>query len=486
MMAGRVEGQAAAVVERPRLTDQMQLSRDAIVFGLGSVTGKAIGFVMLPVVARLLSPEDLGRLDVLSTMGSSMVTVLLLGLDVAVLRMYTTPGTDRPRLMGTWYSIAIAVTVAAGSIIAVAAPVISGWLFGTRDQSLGVVVIGLTVVLGTVQVLNLNVARLLGRPGTHAFLNSAALVSYAILAIGALAVGPRQPSSVLVAYATALGIVGLVGLLAVRQQIAHRPDGAVARDLLRVGLPLAPAVALVWVGEFLHRAILVGAAAPAEVGYLAVAIRVASVAGLVVGAFQLAWQPVALRDGAGRTSDRRQEAHAFVAAISIATVLLGLAAPVLVDVLAGVRYRHAVPALELALLSVLLQGAALVTATHVLAAASTRWLAGSIAVGVAGGLTASVMLAPVLGAVGTAAALVIGQGLIIATGQFVLRTRAASWLGWRTAGTAIAAATVLVGIAILPDLDLLVRVGLLAALVAAMAATGGLWALRALVAPIRR
>ena len=44
------------------------LSRSALLFGLGALAGKGAALVTLPVVARLLTPEEFGRLDVLSAL----------------------------------------------------------------------------------------------------------------------------------------------------------------------------------------------------------------------------------------------------------------------------------------------------------------------------------------------------------------------------------------------------------------------------------
>ena len=64
-----------------------RLTRDSLVFALGAVAGKAIGFLMLPVLTRLLTPSEFGRFDVISALAGAGVSTLVLGMDVATTRL---------------------------------------------------------------------------------------------------------------------------------------------------------------------------------------------------------------------------------------------------------------------------------------------------------------------------------------------------------------------------------------------------------------
>ena len=68
-----------------------RLSRDSAIFALGSIAGKLVAVVTLPVFTRLMAPDAYGRLDLLSTLGSAAISVLSLGLDVAALRLTVDP-----------------------------------------------------------------------------------------------------------------------------------------------------------------------------------------------------------------------------------------------------------------------------------------------------------------------------------------------------------------------------------------------------------
>src|SRR3954451_5181285 len=74
-----------------------RLSRDSLVFSLGAFAGKAAALVLLPILTRVLSTDDFGRLDVLSALTSALISVLLLGLDTAALRQFFDLDSDDER-----------------------------------------------------------------------------------------------------------------------------------------------------------------------------------------------------------------------------------------------------------------------------------------------------------------------------------------------------------------------------------------------------
>src|SRR2546423_14054457 len=91
----------------------VRLSRDSLVFSLGAFAGKAAALVLLPILTRVLSTEDFGRLDVLSALTSALISVLLLGLDTAALRQFfdLESEDDRGELVTTLMVLLLAATV---------------------------------------------------------------------------------------------------------------------------------------------------------------------------------------------------------------------------------------------------------------------------------------------------------------------------------------------------------------------------------------
>jgi len=389
------------------------LARATILFGLGGLAGKAAALLALPIFARLLTPAEFGRLDVLNALLSASIVALILGTDVAATRLYFERGTAlaRRQLLSSWYALGVVVISPLAIVLIVLAEPISRALFGTSDLSIAVSIVGVVVLAGMLYTITLGVLRATGRPMAYAVLEGGALVANAGLGILLLIVWRADATAVMLALAISWSVAAAFGIWAVRANIASVPSRVAAADLLRLGLPLAPAVAATLGSDFFNRAYLLGTAGPADAGYLSIAIRIASVAGLIVVATQLAWQPHAYRLGDAPASLARLgiEARQILAVLSLCVGVLGLLAPEVVAVIGAGRYGDARPAVGLALIGVLGTGLFAVTSLRSAMAQATRDIGLAVLVGVAAAVALNLVLAPSLGAPGTAAAIATGQ-----------------------------------------------------------------------------
>lgn len=448
------------------------LGRQAALYAIGAFVGKGFGFLMLPLLASALTPSELGRVDVLSTLGSNLVTILLLGVDVAFVREYVRRGDDRGSLTGTWIAIGAATVAAPAVALVVAADGISQALFGTTSVAGGVSLVALTLVIGTLHVVNLNVSRASQHAGRHAALNVLALGMYAVLAAAFLWLGSRSAMSVIAAWASALGVAAVVGLWLNRGEITPRPSARQAARLLRVGLPLAPAVAIVWVSDFAVRAVLVTTSGSDAAGFLSVAVRVASVASLVLYAFQFAWQPVALASREGDATRRRAEVRGFVTASSVLLAAVALAAPEVVSVLADERFTPAIPVVAAVALGVVFQAISLVNGTYLLWQGRSGALALSTSLGAIAGFLVTVGLAPAWGAVGAALGITIGQAVTAMVGLLSGAGTTPAWIDRRVVVPVAIATVVLLAMVIRPDLSAPARLGVALACVLVIGTVG--------------
>ena len=88
--------------------------RHSVVYGLGSMAVKALGFLMLPFYTRYLLPSDYGVLEILDLSISLLGMFLNMGITAALLRSYAAAETaERKRQV---VSTAFLVTAATGLI----------------------------------------------------------------------------------------------------------------------------------------------------------------------------------------------------------------------------------------------------------------------------------------------------------------------------------------------------------------------------------
>ena len=394
----------------------------------------------------------------------------MLGTDVAATRLYFDRHVSnaRRRLLSSWYAVTIGAALPLAGVIILLRAQISHLLFGTSELADAVGLTGVAIFVGTVHAVTLGVLRTTGRPLTFALLEGSALVVNAVLAVGLLLVLRADPAIVLLALAISWLGSGLIGCWVVRDSIRARPAIAETIPLLKLGLPLVPGVALALGAEFLNRAYLLGSAGATEAAYLSIAIRIASVAGLVVSAAQLAWQPHAyelarMPDAKGQLGI---EARQILVAVAACVGLLGLACPEVVVLIGGPQFEASRPAVAVALLGVAAAAFFLVTSLPSAVGRATPQIALATSIGVVTAVAANVLFAPRLGAVGAAIAITSGQFVAVAAVVVVGRRFSQLPVQWARVAFAVLLSSIAIGVGLVASLEwrLLVAAVLLVAL----------------------
>jgi len=60
-----------------------QLGKDSLIYGIGGVLAKGIGFFLLPVYTRIFTPADYGTIEMLTVLNSFLGSILVMGMDSA-------------------------------------------------------------------------------------------------------------------------------------------------------------------------------------------------------------------------------------------------------------------------------------------------------------------------------------------------------------------------------------------------------------------
>ena len=92
-----------------------RLSRETLIYGTGLLLARGIGFLLIPLYTRYLSPADYGVLDLIELASFILGCVFLLGIDEALLREYHM-GTDPEQKAAVtatalWFSLGYAACV---------------------------------------------------------------------------------------------------------------------------------------------------------------------------------------------------------------------------------------------------------------------------------------------------------------------------------------------------------------------------------------
>jgi O-antigen/teichoic acid export membrane protein len=294
-----------------------------------------VALVSVPIFARLLSPAQLGLLDLAVVVAGVLATIGALGADNALARRYETDGE---------HAVSTALAVVGGATLAVAA---IGLLFSaplatilTGDRANQPVILAASVYAVLVAVVTslLNVLRVRHQAVRFAVIGFITVVlEMAFALIAALAFDRSIPAMVI---GWTLGSLAGALLLVTTSNIRiGRPMPGPALEMIRFGAPFVPAV-LAWiVGDLVIRAAIAQTLGLGDVGYYGIAARLTSALAILVTGFGLAWHPYlyAQPDHMVASATARTAAR-LVAGLAAAGVILAALAPELIAVIAGPSY----------------------------------------------------------------------------------------------------------------------------------------------------
>lgn len=383
------------------------LGKSVGVYGLGDVATSAISFLLLPLYARFLTPEDYGAIGLLLSVEVVAKIIFRFGLDGSFMRLYYDCPDDRARqrLASSlfWFLAAVDGTVLA--ICLLAAPAIAH-LMGVAgyDAALRIVLIN-TFVIGF-YFIPFHVLRMTDRATTFVALTStrsaATLLTRFALVVGA---GMGVTGFVL-ADLVVTAIFTAVMLQWFKPLIRPMVSRKVLDEALRFGLPRVPHGIAQQVMFVADRYALRVFSTLTEVGLYQMGASFGMAMKLVLNSFEYAWAPFYFQT---MKAPDAQATFRLVTTYGIAVLVLlqaGLAAvgPDLVRFVLPPQFHDAAYVVPLVGLGVLFQGVYLLTSIGLNITKNTRYYPVAAGSAAATSIVANVVLVPRFGAIGAALA----------------------------------------------------------------------------------
>ena len=398
MDRGRSTAEAPAIADTPRATPR-SLWRSWIVYSLSSLASRLVGFVMLPIYTRVLSPEEYG-IRAMVTVGMDLVgMVCWLGITTAMVRHYTAHGAgeDRADAVSTAYATG-AITLAAGAAIGMlTAPWLSIALLGDAAYARFIRLGLITLFFTNTMEIGLAYLRLRQRVAT------VSLVSLSTLAV-------TLATNIALVVVLRWGVVGIFyseiltyGLFSIfiarrtLREVGLSFSWPLARRMIAYGAPLTlmPASWLLvnrTAGVFLTHHDSIAAA-----GIYALAMQCAQVLLLaVIWPFREAWDPgqfeLARDPHAARTYRRMFQTFTFT--IVIAGLVFAIAAEDVIRLMAAPKFHSAAGVVPILVASHVVMGMTLFFKSGLLIKNRTALLGAIGVVTAAASVAASALLVP--------------------------------------------------------------------------------------------
>ena len=384
-----------------------RLFLDTLIYGLGTMLSPLVGFLLLPLYTRFLTPADYGVLSVLSVTTGILTIVFSLGIPSGMIRFYFDPD-ERVRNQVVYSSVgAVFVLTASGALImsALAAP-ISRILVPVSQGPYLVVLTAIGFATGAWTACFQNLMRAQEKPVLYTISNlggfALRLGLNILFVVGFLRGVAGILEAGIISNIAALALLAPVGLWARKPSFSW----AKLKQILRFGIALEPGNLASWVLNMADRYFLQALSDMTQVGLYSVGYKIGQLTEIgLVKPFRLAWPPLIYAEAwdherAKRSISRIATLYAFFGLW--ATLGLFLLAPAILKAMATKQYWGALNVVGLVALSYVVLGSGWITGAglHII----KKPLAISVAfiVGALVNLGLNLILIPLLGMMGAA------------------------------------------------------------------------------------
>ncbi len=420
--------------------------RSGIVYTIASAAPRAVGFALLPIFTRVLSPSEYGQLSVALSVVTVASILFSLGLEVAVFRNVVQLENDPPArdrfVNSTWTFLLVAPWIMAVACGAILAPLLGASNVLSPDRLV------VALISATLSVASTTVPMVVLRAENRLRDYMVIMIWTTIISTGLSLVLVVWIHGGVIGYLLSViagNVVALVAVLRIVPYALPRPfDRVAVREALGLSLPIVPHFVSLWALQLADRFLVAVILGTAAAGLYSVASNLALPMFIIVIGFGQAFMPAYARAGkAENTTDSLRLTITFqVAVISVLCLACAALAPPAIHLLTASQYASAAGLAPWIVLGYGFQGFYSIpmngiTLTH----GKTRGVAIISGTGAATNIGLIVWLAPIYGLEAVAIASAIGYAaLLIGVCLFAIYRSARLPYPWRRIITVVSLA----------------------------------------------
>ena len=386
------------------------LARETAVYGLSTVLGRMLSFLLTPLFSHLLEPTDNGAMQALYAYIAFLTVIYGLGLDTAYLRLGRREGKADESAFGAAWMTVVGTALGASVVIHLAAAPLAVAV-GLPPEMAVLVRYGAWILAADAAML-LPYAELRGshRAGAYAGIKLVGIAMNLTLAYAFVRVMHLGLRGVFLANLLA-SLSSLAMLAPVILSRLGRPDRARLKEMLAFGVPLIIAGVGSMVVQVADRPMLAKAAGLAAAGIYGTCYKLGIGMMLLVGMFDQAWKPFILeradRPDAGALIARVLTYFGTLAAWAFLAITFFIAPLVTAPLFAGKPLIHpsfwgGLPVVPVVTLAYLFNGLYFVMLAPLMLDKRTGAVSAATWAGAAVNIALNLLLIPRLGMMGAA------------------------------------------------------------------------------------
>jgi len=334
------------------------LTKHSLVYGLGGTLNTLIGFFLLPLYTRLLTPADYGILSLLTVTSSLASIVAQLGLGSAFFREIIYEGSDEHTVESTTLYFLLGESALFFGTLILISPGLSNLIFGTMDRVYLLRLLFLADWVGVVDVVFNARLRARAQSSLYSLLSVARFTVGILLNLYYIAVLRRGVEGLIVAALITDALFASLYFVLMAKDLRRTFSIHILRRMLRFGIPLVPVGLSSLLLTMADRYFLKHFSTIAQVGLYSLGYNIGMVMLLAENAFQLAWPPhrfaIAKQPNAGHQFARILTY--YLLAFGFLSMVLSLLAKELLMIMTTPKFYPAAAVVPLIALSYIFSG----------------------------------------------------------------------------------------------------------------------------------
>ena len=277
------------------LTDDIKrISKNSLGFSIGIILTQAIGFLLIPVYTRYLTPADYGIIALAAAAGSILTIFYILGQNGALTRFYYDYNHDKKELNEYVGTITLSV-IGISFIVSLLLSLFGESLFATLIKDVPfnpyILLVLWTAFFAVLLPFPLRLYQVRERSFTYSFLNvlqfiiSVSLIIYFVVFLKEGALGSLKGG-----FFSAI-IFFIIACFLLKKDLSFKIKIKKLKESLHFGLPLIPSALAGWVLTLMDRIFLTHYTSLAVVGIYSLGYQIGMVMSLITGSINFAWAP---------------------------------------------------------------------------------------------------------------------------------------------------------------------------------------------------
>lgn len=272
----------------------LRLSRHSIVYGLGAAASQVVGFFLIPLYSRYLTPSDYGVLEIFTVTMSVIAVIIPLGVTAGLAMSYYENEDEERRkaALSTAYFFLTATSLCIALVLIAMAGNFSSLIFESTQYTFYFQIIFLTLFFGTGVSLALLTLRVQEKSINYAAITLARFVISIGLNILFIVTLRRGVLGILEAHLITSALIYCFLIPQLIKKAGLRFSTAKLKGMISYGIHYVPSNLAAWIMTISDRYFLQFLSTSTELGLYSMGYKFGMVVNaLVVSPFALAWGP---------------------------------------------------------------------------------------------------------------------------------------------------------------------------------------------------